>query len=465
MNKKNRRPKISKPNLPRSKNNPSGKKNDPDIDWSKYAEGRKSGGRNCVERMAKTADHMRKLLGLPKGERDRRVSAVPAAVLKSEENLSYWGLVKHFAKHPGDLERRGLDRPYGKSWYRLRISQTDDFMLHEIIGRVAGDAAARGANIADSTGFRHIQVPGLAQRHVRHYKREAVRKTARRARPRGQDMRRGGHAGRGKRLAVFEGDAGRDAARVQRHAGRLPIRRSQKLPGGTGRCTPPYNRAQTRPYNRGRRRPGGDVGVSRGTPRHLPQAVAETKRRRERLLAREGRARGRGAGRRGENPGRRVAVRLHMPRHGFRIKVAARCGGRRRPPHVTGEPALECTLKLPETGGGASFSGMPGGADHGGSAPPFCAGRSGTAWPALRIVPILDRFREGSAGRHPGGGVRRYDGSGTTIAGKVTTPTGCPGRRAWTFLRDRHILDKAFRNKSAAVFKLYNEAVILPCLV
>ncbi len=58
---KNRRPKISKPNLPRSKNNPSGKKNDPDIDWSKYAEGRKSGGRNCVERMAKTADHMRKL--------------------------------------------------------------------------------------------------------------------------------------------------------------------------------------------------------------------------------------------------------------------------------------------------------------------------------------------------------------------------------------------------------------------
>ena len=103
--------------------------------------------------MGKIADFVRKLLDIPKGEKDRRVSAVPAAVLKSEERLSCWGLVKHFAKHPGDLERRGLDRPYGKSWYRLRVWQTDDFILHEIIGRVAGDAAARGTKIVDSTGF------------------------------------------------------------------------------------------------------------------------------------------------------------------------------------------------------------------------------------------------------------------------------------------------------------------------
>ena len=46
MSKKRRKSKISKPNLPRSKNNPSGKRNDPDIDWPKYAEGRKSEGRN-----------------------------------------------------------------------------------------------------------------------------------------------------------------------------------------------------------------------------------------------------------------------------------------------------------------------------------------------------------------------------------------------------------------------------------
>ena len=153
MNKKNRRPKISKPNLPRSKNNPSGKRNDPDVDWPRYAEGRKSEGRNYVEWMGKIADFIRKLLDIPKGERDRRVSAVLVAILKSEEKLSYWGLVKHFAKHPGDLNRCELDRPYGKSWYHLRISQTDDFILHEIIGWMAGDAAVHGTKIVDSTGF------------------------------------------------------------------------------------------------------------------------------------------------------------------------------------------------------------------------------------------------------------------------------------------------------------------------
>ncbi len=72
--------------------------------------------------MEKIADFVRKLLGIPKGERDRRVSAVLVAILKSEEKLSYWGLVKHFAKHPGDLKRCELDRPYSKSWYHLRIS-------------------------------------------------------------------------------------------------------------------------------------------------------------------------------------------------------------------------------------------------------------------------------------------------------------------------------------------------------
>ena len=72
---KNRRPKISKPNLPRSKNNPSGERNDPDVDRPEHAEGRKSEGRNCIEWMGKIPDFVRKLLDIPKGERDRRVSA------------------------------------------------------------------------------------------------------------------------------------------------------------------------------------------------------------------------------------------------------------------------------------------------------------------------------------------------------------------------------------------------------
>ena len=83
MNKRNGKSKINKPNLPRSNNSPSGKENDPDVDWPRHAEGRKSEDRNYVEWMAKVADFERKRLGVPKGEKDGRVSAESAAVLKS----------------------------------------------------------------------------------------------------------------------------------------------------------------------------------------------------------------------------------------------------------------------------------------------------------------------------------------------------------------------------------------------
>ena len=181
MSKRNKKSKINKSNLPRSKNSPSGKRNDPDIDWTKYAEGRKSEGRNYIEWMAKVADFVRKLLGIPKGKKDRRVSAVPAAALKSEEGSSRWGLAGHFAKRPGGLERRGLDQPYGKSWRRPRMSQTDSTVPRRAIGWTAGGAAIHGADIADSAGFRHVRIPGLAQRQGRHDRREAACKTARRA--------------------------------------------------------------------------------------------------------------------------------------------------------------------------------------------------------------------------------------------------------------------------------------------
>ena len=287
------------------------------------------------------------------------------------------GLARHFAKHPGDPGRRGLDRPHGKSRYHLRISQTGSAVLHRTVGWMAGDAAVRGVNIVDSAGFRHIRVPGLAQRQVRRDRREAVRKTARRARPRGHGMRRGGHAWQGKRLAVFEGDAGGDAARIRPYAGRRPILRSRKLPGGTGQRTPRRNRAQNRLQNRGRRRQGGDAEVSRGTPRHLPQVVAETEQRRERLLVHEGKVRGRGAGRQDENPDRRVAVRLHLLQHGFRARAATR--GRRRP-RMRGSLRSHVS-KLPETGP-ARPSGARGGPIVADQRRRFRLEGPRTAWPA-----------------------------------------------------------------------------------
>ena len=93
--------KIDMSNLPRSKNNPSGKRNDPDIDWSKYAEGRKSEGRNYIEWMGKVADFIRKMLGIPKSKRDGRVSAILVAISKSEEGPFPWGLARYFASFRG----------------------------------------------------------------------------------------------------------------------------------------------------------------------------------------------------------------------------------------------------------------------------------------------------------------------------------------------------------------------------
>ena len=67
MSKRSRKSKINKSNLPRSKNNPSGKRNDPDVDWSKYNEGRRSEGRNYARWMPRLADRMREALGVPEG--------------------------------------------------------------------------------------------------------------------------------------------------------------------------------------------------------------------------------------------------------------------------------------------------------------------------------------------------------------------------------------------------------------
>ena len=50
--------------------------------------------------MPRLADHMREALGIPEGEKGRRVSAMLVALVKSEEGPSHWGLVKHFDKHP-----------------------------------------------------------------------------------------------------------------------------------------------------------------------------------------------------------------------------------------------------------------------------------------------------------------------------------------------------------------------------
>ena len=72
---------------------------------------------NRNDNMRRIADMARKELDIEDGVRDRRVSAILASIIKSENQLSYWGLVNHFAKYSSDVELCELKRHYKKSWY------------------------------------------------------------------------------------------------------------------------------------------------------------------------------------------------------------------------------------------------------------------------------------------------------------------------------------------------------------
>ena len=110
MGKNKKAGKKGNPNHPRSKNNPDGKRNDPQIGWAEYNQGRRAEGRLYTEWMRVVADKVREIMGKPPGKRYWDVSAILVVLVKSEK-LSYWGLVKHFDKHPEDLERCELYRP------------------------------------------------------------------------------------------------------------------------------------------------------------------------------------------------------------------------------------------------------------------------------------------------------------------------------------------------------------------
>ena len=53
-------------------------------------------------------------MGIAPGIRDKRVSVILVAIVKSED-LSNWGLVKHFQKHPEDLKQCEIYRPRSTS--------------------------------------------------------------------------------------------------------------------------------------------------------------------------------------------------------------------------------------------------------------------------------------------------------------------------------------------------------------
>ena len=125
----------------------------PHINWAEYNRGRRAEGQHYTEWMPKVADKAREILGTPQGVRDWQVSAILVSIIKSEENLSYWGLVKHFAKHPEDLERCELYRPYSRAQYQLHVSQIKPKVQQKIITWMAGEDAVHGTKIVDSSGY------------------------------------------------------------------------------------------------------------------------------------------------------------------------------------------------------------------------------------------------------------------------------------------------------------------------
>ena len=112
------------PNRARSRRNPKGKRHDPPIDWPNYNKGRKSEGKYYNDWMAKVADNIHEILDIPQGEHDRRISSILVSIVKSEEKLTCWGLVKYFEKHP---RRLGKMRDYqGIQQVRVSASHISD---------------------------------------------------------------------------------------------------------------------------------------------------------------------------------------------------------------------------------------------------------------------------------------------------------------------------------------------------
>ena len=143
--------KNQKNNRPKSKNNPNGKPNEPKVDWKDYDRRCKAEGTDRKARMRKLEDVTYEVLGVEKDVPDRRVGVVMAAYIRTENNLTYRGLVNHFVRYPSDLELCGLKKIYQKSWYQLRISQIDPKVVERIVTRL-GEDDADGPLMVDSTG-------------------------------------------------------------------------------------------------------------------------------------------------------------------------------------------------------------------------------------------------------------------------------------------------------------------------
>ena len=183
------------PTVPEARTTPTGRGTAPRRTGSGTTRAAARRAQGFVRWMRRIAEIAREIPGIAPGARDRRASvmAAPIIIIKDEENLPRWGVIKYFDRHPDDLDLCELSRPYCGSWYHLRISEIDPAVLQKIITKMASDDAVHGTLLVCSGGFQHSQACRLAELKVRQDQRGAVLEDAHHAHTARHGVRRRRH--------------------------------------------------------------------------------------------------------------------------------------------------------------------------------------------------------------------------------------------------------------------------------
>ena len=302
------------PKRPRSKNNPNGKRKDPPVDWPKYNKRRSMEGKNRKAWFCRLAGEARRQLGVPPGVRDVRVSAILCAIIKSENNYSYWGLYNHFKKHPDDVELCELKKKYCRSRYHLRISGIDPGVLQRLITWSAGEDA-KGTQLVDSSGYATYAYEDWYNAKYGLLDARSFVKLHIMAAPHGRIAAAtvtGRHDGDSPEFAKLneflkpgEGYAVGDSAYISKDNCRARGREG----------TEADNAAQVKLHHTRVHRDGGHAEDGHRASRDVLQDGASAQQHRERLLVHQGEVRGNGARGRGAHARRRAALKGHRLQH------------------------------------------------------------------------------------------------------------------------------------------------------
>ena len=289
------------------------------MDWPKYNKRRSKEGVNRKAWFRRLAGGARKLLGVPPGMRDVRVSATLCAIIKSENNYSYWGPYNHFRKHPDDVELCELKKQYCRSWYHLRISGAGPEILQRLIAWSAGDDV-KGTQLVDSSGYATYAYEDWRNAKYGQLDARSFVKLHIMVAPHGRISAAtvtGGHGGDSPEFAKLNEFLKPGEGYM---VGRLCVHKQGQLPGRGREGTEADNAVQVKLHHTRVHRDGGDAEDGHRASRDVLQDGAPAQQRRERLLVPQGEVRRNGARGRGAHARRRAALKGHRLQHG-RLRI------------------------------------------------------------------------------------------------------------------------------------------------